>query len=359
MTISRVLPLTIVLLCGLRAEAQYNPAIDVSKCYADILQQSNSWQNDSDLHYRLMTTLTREDYESLKASGRVTAFLPGLAVDAPWEVAKATATKLIQTHDETLITTQHTYSAVKNLDPQATDIFRTCVQGLVSNHPYGLFYYVTHTAPDTAQVEVVWKWIEGRKIKIKSSTIDNGYIAGTNPHQKTLFADTTANNWFPPTISQAAPFIIKFDDPNQDVNIALRVDPEVIFEPIVIPHLPLRKKCTTVWSTSANDIPFTRVVEFVPEQHFTGLKKGGGDGFSYSETIDGVVTEITCNKVNQSHIELDLANGASVASGYGVGTNVAKCDGWQNATPRRVLMSYSWKKDHTDCEQEVPWPKSN
>jgi len=51
-----------------------------------------------------------------------------------------------------------------------------------------------------------------------------------------------------------------------------------------------------------------------------------------------------------------LANGASVAQGYGIGTNQAACAGWLNANPKSVIMTYSWKKDKTSCDVEEPWP---
>ena len=162
----------------------------------------------------------------------------------------------------------------------------------------------------------------------------------------------------PPRISQGQNFIVAFDDPNKDINISIVTDPEIRYWPIVIPHLPLRRQCVTKWLTSDGDIPFTKPVQFDPALHLTGQGKGGGSGFSYSETVDGVITNVTCNKIGQDHIELDLANGASVAQGYGLGTNRATCDGWLNSNPRIVIMTYSWKKDATTCEVEQPWPVS-
>jgi hypothetical protein len=346
-----------VMSCGATtALAQYNAAVDVSKCYSNILQNRTIWEDSEDTHYHLMASMTREDYESLKSSGSLLAFIPGLAADASWEAARTQATKLVQTRDEELLRTRHTYSAVVKLDDKAEGIFRECVKGMVDNNPYGLFYYYTRTNdPGTVQLQLVWRWISGLSLAIKSSTIDNGYISGTSPKQRTLYAHTSFFDRYP-RITEAQNFIVKFDDPNQDVNITLVSDPQIKYWPIVIPHLPLRKKCVTTWETAAQNPAMNVNREFVPEQHLTGKKRGGGDEFSYSEPVDGVIIDVTCNKYGQGWMELDLANGASIAPGYGAGTNQATCSGWQNATPRRVLMSYSWKKAHTDCEREEPWP---
>lgn len=342
---------------GGTAQAQYNAAVDVSKCYSNILQNTSVWQNDEDTHYRLLASMTREDYENLKASGTLSLFIPGLGSgDTSWDTARTQATKLVQTRDEELLQTRHTYSAVVQLDPQAESIFRTCVKGMVDNNPYGLFYYFTRTNdPGTAQLQVVWRWIEGTPLMVKSSTIDNGYISGTNPKQRSLYPPTTLLTRYP-RIREGQNFIVKFDDPNQDVNITLVTDPEVRYWPITIPHAPLRKRCVTTWETADQNPAMNVVKDFVPEQHLTGRKKGGGDEFSYSEAVDGVITTVTCNKFGQGWMELDLANGASVGPGYGIGTNTATCSGWQNATPRHVLITYSWKKAHTDCDKEEPWP---
>jgi hypothetical protein len=220
---------------------------------------------------------------------------------------------------------------------------------MIDSNPYGLFYYDTLTEPDTAQLQIEWRWIEGRGIKIKSSNIDGGYVAGTNPRQRSLFPDSFWNKLSSPVITQGQNFIIKFDDPNKDVNISIVTDPEIRYWPIVIEHLPQRKKCVTKWSTTENDMPLHKSVQFDPAQHLTGQNKGGGSGFSYTEGVSGVITDINCDKLGAQFIEVDLVNPS-------VGTNQATCAGWLNANPRSVVMTYSWKKDETSCEVEEAWP---
>jgi hypothetical protein len=342
--------------CCLRAEAQYDAQIDVSRCYSTILQQTTVWQNDENTHYRLLSSMTKQDFESVKASNNLALFIPGLAADASWDTARARATLLVQQRDEELLKTTHTYSASAKLDPQATQIFRDCVRGKVENSAYGLFYYVTQNDPNTAQLQIEWKWIEGRKITIKSSTIDGGYIVDSRgAKRRSLFSQNWTDLLSKHDIREGQNFIIHFDDPNQDINIALESTPEVRYWPIVISHMPLRKKCETTWDTSAGNIPFHRSIQFDPSGSLTGKNKGGGSGFEHTVSVDGVVTEVTCDKMCASHIELDLAYGACTGPGYGAGTNAATCSGWLNANPRSVVMSYSWKKDHTDCDKEIPW----
>ncbi|MHB8486657.1 MAG: hypothetical protein ACYDCM_13160 [Candidatus Acidiferrales bacterium] len=335
------------------ASAQYNAGIDVTKCYAAVLQHSEIWENNEDVHYRLMTYMSKEDYETLTANGKASAFINGIPVNASFDVARAQATKLIQLRDEELLRTRHTYSAVVGLDQQATAVFRDCVKGMVDSNPYGIFYYVTHTDPATAQLELEWRWIEGRKLKIRESTIDGGYMLNSDgTKRRSLYLPTDKN----PTITQGQNFIVKFDDPNKDINISIVTDPQIRYWPIVIYHLSLRKKCVTNWLTTENDLPLTRSIQFDPAVNLTGQHKGGGDGFSHSQKVEGVITNVTCDKFGQTHIELDLANGASVAQGYGIGTNEATCAGWLNANPKSVIMTYSWKKDQTRCDVEEPWP---
>lgn len=91
---------------------------------------------------------------------------------------------------------------------------------------------------------------------------------------------------------------------------------------------------------------------FDPSAVLTGKKKGGGDGFDLTVPVDGVVTNVNCNKGEQTHIELDFGNGR----GAGSGTNQATCAGWLNANPGWVIMQYTWKKDSTKCDVEEPWP---
>jgi hypothetical protein len=83
MRVATVIPCAFVISLALSiavpsANAQYNAAVDVSKCYSPILQRSDTWQNDENTHYRLMSYMSKQDYESLQANGQAQAFIKGI-----------------------------------------------------------------------------------------------------------------------------------------------------------------------------------------------------------------------------------------------------------------------------------------
>src|SRR5260370_24292289 len=115
------------------ASAQYNAAIDVSKCYSSLIQRSELWENDENTQYRLMASMTKEDYENLQAHSKGSAFIKGIPVEASWDAAREQATKLLQQRNEELLRTQHTYSAVC-----FADTLKSSVRCLISHPEIGI-----------------------------------------------------------------------------------------------------------------------------------------------------------------------------------------------------------------------------
>ena len=78
--------------------------------------------------------------------------------------------------------------------------------------------------------------------------------------------------------------------------------------------------------------------------------------FHLSQSVDGVVYDVLCEKDNQEFIDLAPNYNSSRAGGDG-GTNTGGCWGKVNAGGKYIRATLKWKTASTTCDNSVIWPK--
>jgi hypothetical protein len=341
------------------ARCQFNGYLDPTSCYSSILVDKQSWVNDENTRYRLLSHLDRDEYESLKASGTLQILFKGVPIGGSFDADKAAAMKTVQDRDEQLEKSIHRSSESMQLDPQATDIIKDCLHAKAMQG-YGLFSYSLNHSPFRATLTLDWNWIDAIPIKIIRSQIHNGHMADITPERRTLYDETGfMNNIFHDHFAQSAKFELAFDDPDEDMIVTLVTDPNIRMNDIVIPHTPLRHLCKIELETADKDPALTQSFgpfKFDNRQHVVGQQEGM-DYWRVDQNVPWLLTEVTCLKEPPlaTHFDLYPGRNSSTVPGGGVGTNNATCTGLINGGSPSLYMVVKMLRQKVDCSEIRSW----
>lgn len=342
-----VLSFCMLSLFGLQSHAQQWTTIDPSKCYSQLLQRTDIYKNNDQLKLALLSTVNEGVLDQIKLDHNVTAMYEGIPFTDGWGAFKNAQRNYFEQHRLNVDHESATFMASISLDPQAAQIFDSCVSALGKGAPYGLAGFGTTEDELTATVQLFWSPTSaGQPIKVLDSTVTNAVVTDGEKYKGKLFPGVVSFN-------DARTITLTRLSPNRQITITLVTEPGVKMTPIRIPPVPPLYNCELkefdhdpvtnagfVWSDS-----------FVEDEKLQPGHRGRcGDLWRVTKEVDGIVISVLCTLGPGDHHCLEDESG----NGGGVNTPTATCTGSKDGATRSMRMRVTWQKTLMKCTP-IPW----
>lgn len=338
-------------------DARFVPPSD---CYSPLLQAKLDFHGSDSYRLAYLSIINKESFDSMKGTG----FLKGLFLAPPadleanWGVFHEAQTKEMSKISLNIDQERERSLSILGLDPQAGKIIHECLTGGL-----GLTYTYWSTNKSRAILQLNWKGQGAIPLHITKSHVENAKSSSaTRPG--VLFDG-------PFTIKESQTITLTRTDPNDDITVTFDMDPQVRYEPPIISPFPKRKECAAKTYTKDPKYGFDysfRVPFNVNEEKYLRRNVAAIYGtdwyFTYTVpppgmklfTDDGfvVVTEATCDKDHQEHIDIVGANKGPTAPANGINTPTVSCEGGKDGQAGEIWLSGRYTVTAEECK-DIDW----
>lgn len=339
--------LCFVFVTALTSYSQQWTTIDPSKCYSELLQKTEIYQNNDHLKLALLSTVNESVLNQIKGNSSVTAIYSGIPFTAGLDVFQSAQRNYFEEHKLNVDHERATFMASVSLDSQAAQIFDSCVSALGKGAPYGLAGFGTTEDEQTATVQLFWSpTTPGQVIKILDSTITNAVVTDGEKYKGKLFPGVVSFN-------DARTITLTRLNPSRQITITLVTQPSVKMTPIRIPAVPPLYACQRQQfdHDPTTGAKFTWSDTFVEDQKIVPGQNGRcGSLWRVTKQVDGIVTSVQCALGIGDHHCLEDTSG----NGGGKETDTATCTGSKDGATRSMTMYVTWQKTIMQCTP-VPW----
>ncbi|MGD0180471.1 MAG: hypothetical protein ABSC15_11715 [Terriglobales bacterium] len=331
-----------------------------SNCYSPLLQAKLDFKGSDSYRLAYLSIINRESFESLKGSG----FLKGLFLDPPaalesgWGFFHEAQMKEISKTSLNIDQERERSLSILGLDPQAGKIIHECLTGGL-----GLTYTYWSTNKSTTILQLNWRGQGAIPLHLTKSHLQNATsVSATRPG--VLFDG-------PITIKESKTITLKRTDLNDDIIVTFDLDPEIKYEPPIIGPFPKRQQCEAKTYTRdpkygfdyAFRVPFDVNQEKYLRRNVAAIY-GTDWYFTYTVPPEGmklftdtgnvVVTEATCDKDHQEHIDIVGANKGPTAPASGINTPTVSCEGGKDGQAGEIWLSGRFTVTAEECK-DIDW----
>lgn len=334
--------------------------ISPSNCYSPLLQAKLDFRSQDSYRLAYLSIINRESFDTLKGSG----FLKGLFLDPPaelesgWGVFHEAQMKEISKTSLNIDQERERSLSILGLDKQAGQIIHDCLTGGL-----GLSYTYWSTNKSTTILQLNWKGQGALPLRVVKSHLENA--TSTQSSGKTALFDG------PVVIRESKTITLKRKDLNEDIAVTFDVEPQVSYQPPIIPPFPKKRLCTNhTYSKdpkSGADYAFREVynINDVKYLRYNVANPYGTDWYvTFTAppagmklfTDNGIVsiTTATCDRLNSGWVHINGENGGTTAPANGIGTPTVSCEGGKNGQPGDFVIYGSFTVTDEDCN-DVDW----
>jgi hypothetical protein len=325
-----------------------------------LLQAKLDFHSQDSYRLAYLSIINRESFETLKGSG----FLKGLFLDPPadlesgWGVFHQAQMKEISKTSLNIDQERERSLSILGLDKQAGQIIHDCLSGGL-----GLSYTYWSTNKSTTILQLNWKGQGALPLKIVKSHLDNA--------RSTLSTGNTALFDGPVLVRESKTITLKRNDANEDITVTFDVEPQVSYQPPIIPPFPKKTLCTSHTYVkdpkTGADYVFRNVYNLDDEklQRPKIINPYGTDWFvTFTAPPEGMrlftndgkisITAATCDRLTTGWVHINGENGGTTVQANGVGTPTVSCEGGKNGQPGDLVIYGAFTVTDEACN-DIDW----